>query len=415
MTDAPAPTRTAPGPPSPTDAATTGAPTTSVRPKARSLDLIRALAALAVVVFHYQGVARDEGISLPGAEVGDVGVQVFFVLSGFLITTSVVAPPVLSRRDYFLNRAFRILPLAWFAVVVVVLLDGRRALDEANPVGDLVTHGLLIHGWFPDFRTSIIGPLWTLSIEWQYYLFVLVVASMLRSARARWVVVGTMVVGALAYRVWVWDRHQGSFGDLNVFTKQLPGVADQFALGMLAALAVRHDPVRRFVARPMVRTVGLLVGLTATVGLLVVYGHNTPGRPDFAYWQSAPMVVLWPLGFAAAIAVVIVFVQQHEGRLAPAIGWSGLGFVGLVSYSIYVFHIDVMARLPDVLDLVGLEVAGWARAVLSLVAIVAASAVSYFVVERTAMALRSHLRAGGGLRPRALWEAVRPTWPPPPR
>lgn len=400
------------------------APSTRPAPKAKSpsLDALRAIAALSVVVFHYRTIAASEDLAIPMAMVGDLGVQVFFVLSGYLIATAVIAPKALSRRDYSLNRAFRILPLAWFAVGAMIALHGTSVLagsDDPDPTrrlvtgaGDVVTHLLMIHGWFPSFRTSIIGPLWTLSIEWQFYAFILIVAGLLRTPRTRWILAGSLVVVGIVYRIWVVNRYS-DVGDVNLYTKQLPGTIDVFAMGILAALAVRAPGFVDLLKRRWVALTGLATGLAGVACLLVVYQAKPLERTEqgFLYLTDWRMVVLFPPAFGLVVTAVMLCIQQFDGRLEPWVRWSGLGYIGLISYSIYVFHLPVFAETKTVAGWFGADPWGVERLVVSMGLVLVVSSLTYFFVERTAMALRRHMKAGGGWSAPELWRAIRPSLP----
>lgn len=127
----------------------------------------RALAA-AMVLFGHMGASWGERHAWP-LKYGWTGVNLFFALSGFLFTIlyfdAFVAGAV-SLRDYFLKRAFRVLPLTWTLIFVTL------ATSPPRPLADVVAHLTLTHVYFPDYRGTINPPMWTLCLEESFYLVV---------------------------------------------------------------------------------------------------------------------------------------------------------------------------------------------------------------------------------------------------
>jgi peptidoglycan/LPS O-acetylase OafA/YrhL len=205
----------------------------------RTLDLLRGLAAMAVVVFHVGDRTRLLGFRIPGSMLGEVGVQMFFVLSGFLIATSVLAPQEFSARDYGWKRAFRILPL-YYLLLVVVLVGNAVFVSRVRASPTSGVHLVLLHGLFPFYQTAINGVLWTLSIEWLFYGRMLLLAHRFRRPGEGWLIAGTMLVVGVAWRTRISIAYRGHASQLDFLDKQLIGAADVFACGMIVALLVHE-------------------------------------------------------------------------------------------------------------------------------------------------------------------------------
>jgi peptidoglycan/LPS O-acetylase OafA/YrhL len=117
-------------------------------------------------------------------------------------------------------------------------------------------------------------------------------------------------------------------------------MADLFGLGLLLALAGRAGLLSRLWRHRWVRGVALATATGIVLGALVVYNDRKP-----AYWESAAMVVLWPFVFAAGIAAVMACLARPTSWTHAASRWSGLAFVGAISYGIYLFHPFVIDEL----------------------------------------------------------------------
>jgi peptidoglycan/LPS O-acetylase OafA/YrhL len=296
--------------------------------RAETLDLLRGVAALGVVWLHAIPLSQQVGIPSYFNTLGNTGVLLFFVLSGYLITTSVMSRSF-STRSYIVNRSFRILPAYFVSTLIVLFLQNSQWLMTTEGLKDLGAHVLLIQTWFRDYRNSINPVLWTLSIEWFFYLFMFVCAPLIRRARVRWVLAGAMFALAIVYRLWVSQKYAGSAVDLNFYYKQLPGTLDEFACGMVAAFAVHHVRAQRVLSNRVVAAVGVVVSLLGVVATLAMYHRHDPGLKLIGYWDTSYMIVLWPLAFCAAWALFIACILPFEGTLAPWIRRSGLGFIGL--------------------------------------------------------------------------------------
>jgi peptidoglycan/LPS O-acetylase OafA/YrhL len=160
--------------------------TTAARPmtpltdaeKYPAIDVLRALAALAVVGCHCVALGKWEPTSLGTfgywLQYGWLGVDLFFVISGFVITSTAIKLRGLPWREYasvfWLRRGARILPLYYLTLIAFLLLVDHRAVTGDNAVKQIATHVFLIHQWWPETAGSINGVTWTLGIEILFYL-----------------------------------------------------------------------------------------------------------------------------------------------------------------------------------------------------------------------------------------------------
>jgi peptidoglycan/LPS O-acetylase OafA/YrhL len=103
---------------------------------------------------------------------GWTGVQLFFVLSGFLIHYSYLRRGVvnLKKKDFFIKRFFRIYPPYFFALLFFAFLGGHAALSSKNGLYDFVSHLLMTYNFDPDTYFSFNGSFWSLALEIQLYL-----------------------------------------------------------------------------------------------------------------------------------------------------------------------------------------------------------------------------------------------------
>ncbi|MER5883252.1 SGNH hydrolase domain-containing protein [Streptomyces sp. NPDC001941] len=308
---------------------------------------LRAVAVLAVLAFH---------AGLPWLQGGFVGVDVFFVISGYLITGLLVREAITTGRvrlaDFFSRRARRLLPSA--AVVLVCAALAGAVLTVPLRRGDLehdvVASALSVANWrFVAQRTDYLAaghdqsPLlhfWSLAVEEQFYLFwapllavtVLCAARAVRRGRAvrAAVAVPTAVVGLGSFALSLtWTEHSASLAYLAT-----PARAWQFAVGALLALLPWH-----LLRGPRVpRLLMGWAGAAAIAWSVVAYDASTP------YPGVAALVPT--LGAAAVILAAIPGRGEHsvDDRLSVGrlLSLRAPRAVGRLSYNLYLWHWPVL-------------------------------------------------------------------------
>jgi peptidoglycan/LPS O-acetylase OafA/YrhL len=351
----------------------------------RGLDGLRAIAVIAVLLFHAD-VSWVQG--------GYLGVDLFFVISGFLITglladqcqrqnTGLLAP-------FYWRRAKRLLPAAWLMIAGVVAAASLFAADALPRLrSDALASFFYVTNWgliardisyFESTgRPPLLMHLWSLAIEEQFYLLwaPLVLWGLPRLGRGRMAIV--TVVLALASAAWmaVMSARIGYLADQTDPSRLYFGTDTHgFALLFGAALGLLWQPHRQTKRRGKRISTGrawqpLAAGLTALAAMLALFG--------LLYEQTS---WLYPWGFllSAAVSVVLIVAATHPGS---AFGlWLDqrvMRWIGERSYGIYLWHWPIfMLTRPDI-DLPALPPAVVACGRIALV--IAVAALSYTWVE----------------------------------
>jgi peptidoglycan/LPS O-acetylase OafA/YrhL len=362
------------------------------------LDGLRALAATAVVVTHvgfWTGHYRDDVFGRVLSRL-DVGVPVFFVLSGFLLSrpfflAGVRGRPTPRAAAYLWRRALRILPAYWITVVAAFLL---LAPNRTLGVGAWIRHLALVQPYAARGFAEGLSNTWSLTPEVAFYLALLPIGAGLvalsgdhpeRPRRVLLVLAAAGVVGLL----WVgWARAAGPFSvPVDMW---LPGFAGWFGAGMaFAALSVADRtwwPVQVLSALgSSLATCWITAGALFWIALSPLAGPLTLDPPTAA--QAMVKSTLY-LGIGALLVLPLVFGDQRSGVGRRFLAHPVTRFLGEISYGLFLVHVVLLAlgyRLLDiaqftgnfVLVLVGTWLAG------TLVA-----AVIYLAVERPLSRLR---------------------------
>jgi len=324
-----------------------------------AIDTLRALAAGMVVLYHMNHfglpVGPDEVVVL-----GALGVNMFFTLSGFLIGRAVLTPAVFDRPKYLRNRSLRILPNYFICCFLMLFLVEPNTIAHATPwrlVFDLGAHAVLMHGWFGSISTSIIGPLWTLSHEWIFYLLIGLVAPLLRSRRG-WIVPLFMCVLAITAKYLLMARAWSpSTGLSNPVCRW-----DQFALGIVGAqLSLMSGGWKNRSRWVMVAGIGgaLLLAycfyrqhaFAWTLHAKYVAEHAKPVSRDFAmkfdadFFRSRSNAVWFPWIFSTGMALLLLAFTSGFRRLDGWLKKTPFPWMGMVSYSTYLYHAAVLICL----------------------------------------------------------------------
>ena len=311
---------------------------TGLRPaRVPELDGLRAFAILPVIFCHcYPRDGFFGWVGFVGAG-GWMGVDLFFVLSGYLITgilLRTVDDPHY-YRNFIVRRALRIFPLYY---VCLALFTAAAWLGGGQQWSDMQKWGL---GWFVVYlgnvRTALHGfppvfsfiPLWSLQIEEQFYVLYPLVVLLLSRQNLRRFLVGCVVTAPLL-RVFLVLFVTGSSGARYVL---MPCRMDALALGGLVAILARCEPAR-WPSRAQVRSAALIAGFAA----LAVYAfawRSQPAESPFHPLTSSLGYSLNGIAFASLLAIVVL---SPSPVLAAVLRWRPFTYTGEIAYGLYLLH-----------------------------------------------------------------------------
>ena len=293
-----------------------------------ALDGLRAVAIL-LVMWQHSALLEVPGATL--VEGGLLGVDVFFVLSGFLITTLLlerrtVGPGGVGLRSFYARRAVRLLPaLVVFLAAHLVLVaitgdDVGRDLRTAAAALTYTTNWAPSLGW--DLSVDQVH-LWTLALEEQFYLawpLVLAVLARLRP-RLALALIGAAVVAVALRRIQLTLAFDGGF---PVVYQRTDARFDALLVGCGVAVALRAGVQLSRRASTALGVVGTLV-LAAFVAVADAFG-------DLLYLGGFTAV-------AVAAGAIIIALLRWDTPLARGLAWSPLVGLGRLSYSLYLWHV----------------------------------------------------------------------------
>jgi peptidoglycan/LPS O-acetylase OafA/YrhL len=333
-----------------------------------SLDGLRGAAILLVMAHHVA--LRWPQATEPGTaflRYGWIGVDIFFALSGFLITGTLLTGPdgMAGLRTFYWKRALRIWPLYYGSLLVVCLY--AIAVHQHYPWAISL---VFLQNFLPEWPVVGFEQTWSLCIEEHFYLVWPLLVLFTRRSLLPWVL-GVVLVISPILRIWAVDHGVS----LKLLYSSTQYRLDSIAFGSLLALVDwGATAVRWRLAR-----LGIVVSLAAIPAVVISL------RTD---WQNLGQGSVWGYSFLALLSAGLIAALLQPGRnvLQRILEWKPLRYVGQISYGLYMIH-------PFLLMNVGrLNLhAAWIEIPVAVLLSFAAAAASYQWFERPILGLRHKL------------------------
>lgn len=358
------------------------------------LDLLRAIAIAWVMLYH----VTSYGPSLPLiVEFGWMGVDLFFVLSGFLIGWQLLKPYTLGQQphwpQFFQRRALRVLPAYLTVLALYFALPAVRESPAIQPAWQFLT---FTQNLFADYsKARAFSHAWSLCIEEHFYLALPPVVWLLARKPGAWktaAVILVVLVGGMLLRGWLWQHEVAPFlhirdGAGNFFDRYIENIynptyarLDGLLAGVGLALIKGFRPA--WWAWATARGTWLLAA-----GLAGVYAAMRIKNPGFV-WAVAG----FPLLSASLAAIVLAAVSP--GTLASRWRVPGVSAIAAMAFSLYLTHKAVYHLVREYLG-VYLQGSNLLSLSVYLGAALAAGALLYLTVERPGLRLRERFGKTG--------------------
>ncbi len=364
-----------------------------------ALDSLRGLSTILIVVYHISFVSGHTvaHANSSGAYIDrlNIGVAIFFVLSGFLIFrpfahSLIHGSPLPKTRNYYLKRAARILPGYWLALFVLAGLDALTIVNTSGFIRNVfIVHSFTEHNVFTGIRQA-----WTLAIEMSFYVVVPAFAYIfVRQTKRRdgpvsvsslLKALSVLFLSAYVFRLFI---HQTDFWFLKTAHIWLPSHMDTLALGMGLAVLVEAptssetlSKVRIFLANHtgafvlssvfvwfMSANINMAIGLNKSEFHIELLGH-------FLYGM-------------ASVLLVAPFCVDSRSLLVKAMSLRLFTWLGTISYGIYLWHMAFLGGNFAEKYMPYTENDGQVllRFLVVLPASIAIASLSYYVIERPIM------------------------------
>jgi len=335
----------------------------------RGLDGLRAISIAMVLLGHLCGTRYF----LPAATltyVGDIanlGVRVFFVISGYLITGLLLRElqqtKRISLRDFYYRRTLRIFPACYAYVAIIALVAATGVIQfKTRDLFHALTYTMNYHY----DRSWWVGHLWSLSVEEQFYLLWPIAMALVGARRALWGAAALLLLAPMTRVLMLvyWPASSASIGEA------FPTIADTIATGALAAgcgpWLREQRPFRRLIASP---------GFYVIPALAFVLNMKAGGRLAVGMLETL-------INVSIALSVVR-FTTASTDFVSKVLDSKPFSVVGRLSYSIYLWQQPFLNHHSDAIA---------TRFPLNLLLVIACATASYYFVEQPCLALREKFR-----------------------
>ena len=306
---------------------------------------LRGVAAGWVLLFHLWQFSGSPALTIhiahlaidftPLVACGFLGVDLFFGLSGFLLSlpfhrAALAQAPMPSLRTFWIRRCRRVLPAYYvqLAIIVAVML----AIGNAAAVSplNLVSHVFLVQNLVP-VRESLNGVYWTMPIEWDFYAILPLLMLALMRYRTAWMLLGVMALVA-AFRLSCYGAYfsapRASHFDYG-WIMQLPARLDEFFFGVLGAGLHVRRPLSVAAARRC-----MWVGAGGIAVAVATFTHVG----NYLLPPQMPWMLLHFTWIGASFGALILGAASQRSWFC----WRWLAWLGLISYSLYLWHYPLL-------------------------------------------------------------------------
>lgn len=338
------------------------------------IDGLRAVAIVPVLLFH---------LDLPGFGLGWAGVNLFFVISGFLITGILMdcrgTPDYF--RNFYIRRSLRIFPIYYLTLVAIfawALLRGGDVSDAGYYAFYVQNFPLGAGNWsseFPRFFTHT----WSLAIEEQFYwLWPLLVWR--ATPRVLACALALFFGAAIAWRFYAQLALPGTAWFATTLLSQLDGLSAGAALALLIRSGV-----------PASRLHGLAIAsfgasALALAWLIWLIGYGRFWRPEM--WVGATASPLVYSALAVLFAAILLLAILHLPGLAVTLRLRPLRHIGIISYGLYVYHYPAFAVVDSLANRFQVEQDALALDIAKLTGTYLIALTSWHLLERPLLALK---------------------------
>jgi len=297
---------------------------------APALDGLRGVSILAVMAFNGH---------MSWMQGGFIGVDIFFVLSGFLITALFVQEynrtSVIRLKDFYVRRALRLLPalfaLILFSVAYALLLQPQ---DKAGDTLKGVFYSLFyVANWVqvPPFEPGI-GPLshtWSLSVEEQFYIIwplMLLLLLKLKSRRLILTILFVLITISILLNIWLWH---GGVPHLRMYFGT-DARANEILIGCAAAMLLSWGMLKPALRLKWALRLGAVMALAGVLASFFLLSHYGP----FVYNGGFALISI-------GIAVLIIDMLVFPSSLSRCFEFAPLVWIGKISYGLYLWHFPI--------------------------------------------------------------------------
>lgn len=368
----------------------------NINPKANSklygLDHLRALAILLVLIFHYQLWFPHPAWTSWFMQLGWTGVDLFFVLSGFLISSQLFSQikkgNQISIKEFYIKRFFRIIPIYFFVVAIYFLFPFFREKEALPPLWKFLTFTQNFGTDTSKFGTF--SHVWSLCVEEHFYLFFpFILIFLLRKnlfAKSYWILIVLFLLG-FALRFFLWNTYLASYGiaeqPKDYWVKIMYTPTYNRLDGLLVGVAIAA--LYHFLPNVWnkISKFGNHLIITGILLMAAAYFSCTTQKAFSTSIFGFPIIAI-AYGFMVTGAISPVsFLYKWQSKTTT--------LIATLSYGIYLTHKSIIHVVQEIFSKWGIEISGNLIFLVSLVLCLLVALLLHLTIEKPFMKMRDKI------------------------
>ena len=312
------------------------------------VDILRAFALIYMIIYHVFVVAHikisNEIVSNILSFGGLVGVNIFFVISGFSIYKYLEKKNGIKYLDFLKGRIKRVGPHYYISIVVALLFTTSVVYLAKDHILNILFHILFIHNWFPSSAGAISGVLWTMGVTVQFYVLAPILKKYLDKYPIRTLILSiifSIVTKYITYKI-LYINNYDEWYYFN-YGQQIFNTLDAFVLGMFVA-RLKNNNLK------IKNIFGLGLGIISLIFIILLGSNSLPILNDSSVYSLTIKGILFFIVLHIIISFIIYFLSNldyKENKLSKL-----LLKVAKHEYSIYIWHLLVLNNLLTNLSIV---------------------------------------------------------------
>ena len=310
-----------------------------------NIDIIRGMAILMVLVYHICVIGNikfnSSLINTLISSGGDLGVTIFFILSGFSIY-KVLSNKQETYTSYLKSRLSRLSPHYYISIIIVLLLTPTAVYLSKEHIFNIISHFFYFHNLFISFHGAISGVCWTLGVIFQFYLIAPLLQKLINKYPKTTLIVSIIITllskGILYYIILPSNKALGAMYYF-VYGRQLLTAIDAFVIGMFISKyekKVQTNSIIKYILIPI---------LLAIIILIIIYGYNYKGISNVLIYSKSLKGVLY---FTVLSIFVGLFIYVFSTmKISSNMVSKFILFISKHEYAIYIWHLLILKNLLE--------------------------------------------------------------------
>lgn len=311
----------------------------------RTLDVFRTVAILSVLIYHFYVLADDpyQGNQILNRFLGiggELGVTLFFIISGFGIFSSLSKMESEQERigvsEFLKKRFFRILPQYYACLAILLLITSSAQYVNKKGMFDVITHLFFIHNWFPSTHGSINGVLWSMGTIFQFYFIAVFIYRAVR--KNKWLTCVLSIVVSVGAKFvifhWILPNTQAEPSWYFVYARQIITALDNFVFGMILCCILKRLHQK---GRKAFWGIGAALSFGACCWWIWEVEKYSP-------YSDTVFGYVWHTVFAALLTIFILCVCGLGFRFKSPVSRIVL-WISKYQYGIYIWHFLIASTL----------------------------------------------------------------------